>query len=149
MKIILGADHGGFELKNYIREQLQTQGYETLDLGVNDGTSVDYPDKAAEVCRALLAGEGDLGLLFCGTGIGMSLAANKFPGIRAAHVSDVYSAGKAREHNNANVLCLGGRTLGPELAWAIVQAFLTGEFAGGRHQRRVDKIMALEQVQHG
>ncbi|MDO5016608.1 MAG: ribose 5-phosphate isomerase B [Eubacteriales bacterium] len=145
MKIVLGADHGGYLLKDYIREQLEAAGHEVTDLGVNDSTSVDYPDQAAKVCEAYLSGDYTCGLLFCGTGIGISIAANKIKGIRAAHVADAFSARMAREHNNANIICLGGRTLGTELAWSIVEAYLSAEFVGDRHQRRIDKITALEE----
>lgn len=145
MKIVLGADHGGYLLKDYIREQLEAAGHQVCDLGVHDPSSVDYPDQAAKVCKAYLSGDYDCGLLFCGTGIGISIAANKIAGIRAAHVADAFSARMAREHNNANILCLGGRTLGTELAWSIVEAYLSAKFAAGRHQRRIDKITALEE----
>lgn len=144
MKIILGADHGAYELKNFIIEKLEEAGHEVTNMGVDDPTSVDYPDKAEEVCRELLSGDYDCGFLFCGTGIGISIAANKIDGIRAALVSDEFSARMAKIHNNANILCMGGRTIGPELAWSITQAYLNSEFEGGRHLRRVDKIMALE-----
>lgn len=143
MKILLGADHGGVDLKNELAERLQAEGHEICDAGVCDHTSVDYPDIAEKVCRELLAGGAERALLFCGTGLGISMAANKIGGIRAAAVSDCFSARMARQHNNANVLCLGGRTLGPELAVEIVHAYLAAEFEGGRHARRVGKIDAL------
>lgn len=144
MKLIMSSDHGGVDLKNEMAERLQKDGYEVLDLGVHDHSSVDYPDQAKAACEAYLAGKGDFVLLFCGTGIGISMAANKMDGMRAANASDVFSAKMARAHNNANALCLGGRTLGPELAYELIKAFLTTDFEGGRHQRRVDKIMALQ-----
>jgi ribose 5-phosphate isomerase B len=110
-----------------------------------NGDSVDYPDYAALVARAIVAGEADRGILICGTGIGMSIAANKFPGIRAALVGDMFSARMAREHNNANILVMGGRVLTPEDAVGMVEAWLEADFAGGRHQRRLDKIAQIEE----
>lgn len=145
MKIVLGADQGGVDLKNDLSKRLTEAGYEVTDLGLNEAVSIDYPDKAVEVCRTLLEQESDCGIIVCGTGIGVSIAANKVPGIRAAHCSDCFSARMAREHNDANVITLGGRTLGTELAFEIVTAYLTASFAGGRHQRRVDKINALDE----
>lgn len=143
MKIAVGTDHGGFELKEYIIKCLAEKGYDYTDFGIKEVKSVDYPDIAKEVGQAVARGDFDCGILFCGTGIGISIAANKLAGIRAALVSDCFSAQKAKEHNNANIICLGGRTTGPELAWAIVESYLQAEFAGGRHARRVDKIMDL------
>ncbi len=144
MKIIVGADQGGFELKAFIQMKLEEKGHKVKNMGLDETISIDYPDKAEEVCQALLEEKADLAILFCGTGIGICIAANKIQGIRAAHLSDEYSARMAKKHNDANVICLGGRTLGPELAWSIVEAFINAEFEGGRHLRRVDKIMALE-----
>ena len=112
----LGSDHGGFELKNYVKDWLVKKGYEVMDFGSHNEESVDYPDIAKEVCNAVVSGEVECGMLFCGTGIGMSIAANKINGIRAACVSDTFSAKMTKQHNNANVICLGGRTLGSELA---------------------------------
>ncbi len=142
MKIFIGCDHGGIELKNEIFEHLKAQNYDITDLGVYTGESIDYPDKAIEVCKKVLAeAEADArGIIICGTGIGVSIAANKIKGIRAALLADCYSARMAREHNNANVITLGGRTTGPELGKAIVDHYLNSEFAGGRHARRVDKL---------
>ena len=120
-----------------------------MDLGTNSADSVDYPDYAKKVCEEIQKGNSDLGILICGTGIGMSLAANKFEGIRAACVSDVYSAKMSRNHNNANVLCIGARVIGDEVCKLIIKTFLENEFEAGRHQRRVDKIMAFEKENKG
>ena len=126
MKIIIGADHGGFELKEIIKEHLDKKGISIDDVGTFDTSSVDYPDIAVKVCNKLLAKEGDFGILICGTGIGISITANKIHGIRAALCSDEFSARATRAHNNSNVLCLGGRVTGPELAKSICDAFLSG-----------------------
>lgn len=144
MAIALGSDHGGFELKNEIKKHLEDLGLAVQDFGTHTKDSVDYPDIAEAVCVPVAAGAFDFGILVCGTGIGISIAANKVNGIRAAHCTDAYSAAKAKEHNNANVICLGGRITGVDLALTIVDAYLGAEFEGGRHQTRVDKIMALE-----
>ncbi len=143
-KVLIACDHGGIELKQQLAGDLATWEYEVVDLGVNEPTSVDYPDFALKLGRGVVAGEGDLGVLVCGTGIGMSIAANKVPGVRAAMVGDEFSARMARQHNNANVVCLGGRVLGPDRARAILKAFMDAEFEGGRHQRRLDIITAAE-----
>lgn len=143
-KVYLGSDHGGFELKNTLAAHLREQGWETEDLGCYSAESCDYPDFAAAVGRAVTANEGTLGLLVCGTGIGMSLAANKIPGVRAAVCGDVYSAKMTRRHNDANILCLGARVTGPGLAEEIADAFFSSSFEGGRHARRVAKIAELE-----
>ncbi len=143
-KVYLGSDHGGFELKNVLAAHLREQGWETEDLGCYSAESCDYPDFAAAVGRAVTANEGTLGLLVCGTGIGMSLAANKIPGVRAAVCGDVYSAKMTRRHNDANILCLGARVTGPGLAEEIADAFFSSSFEGGRHARRVAKIAELE-----
>ena len=143
-KIIAGSDHGGFRLKQYLVEVLREWGYEVEDLGVFSEDSVDYPDVAEKVAHRVLEVPGSRGLLLCGTGIGVSIAANKVKGIRAAHVSDPYSASMAAAHNSANILTMGGRVVGPELARSILRAYLETPFEGGRHQRRVDKITALE-----
>lgn len=142
--IAIGCDHGGFELKNRIEKHLEERGIEYKDFGTFDEKSCDYPDIAEKVCGAIVSGSSDKGILVCGTGIGMSIAANKIKGIRAAHVTDVYSAKMTKVHNNANVICLGGRVTGEELAFMIVDSWLDAEFAGGRHQNRIDKISALE-----
>ncbi|OXZ39400.1 ribose 5-phosphate isomerase B [Finegoldia magna] len=149
MKIAIAADHGGFELKDSMVEYIKSLGNQVVDLGTNSADSVDYPDYAKKVCEEIQKGNSDLGILICGTGIGMSLAANKFEGIRAACVSDVYSAKMSRNHNNANVLCFGARVIGDEVAKLIIKTFLENEFKAGRHQRRVDKIMAFEKENKG
>lgn len=149
MRIAIAADHGGFELKDSMVEYIKSLGNEVVDLGTNSADSVDYPDYAKKVCEEIQKGNSDLGILICGTGIGMSLAANKFEGIRAACVSDVYSAKMSRNHNNANVLCIGARVIGDEVAKLIIKTFLENEFEAGRHQRRVDKIMAFEKENKG
>lgn len=143
-KIALGADHGGYELKQAILAHLREQGYAVQDFGTDGPASVDYPDYAIPLARAVAAGEYDLGILICGTGIGMSIAANKVRGARAAACSDTYSARMSRQHNNANILCLGGRVLGLGLALDIVDTWLGAEFEGGRHARRVGKITDAE-----
>jgi ribose 5-phosphate isomerase B len=142
--IAIGCDHGGFELKNEIIKHLEEKGFEIKDFGCYDTNSVDYPDIARVVCESVVSEESEKGILVCGTGIGMSIAANKVKGIRAALLSDTFSAKMTAAHNNSNVIALGGRVLGVELAKDIVDAYLSSEFMGGRHQNRVDKIMALE-----
>lgn len=142
--IAIGCDHGGLNLKACIEEFLKENGFEYEDLGTYDSSSCDYPDIAEKVCESVVSGESDKGILICGTGIGMSIAANKVKGIRAAHVTDTYSSRMAKEHNNANVICLGERITGCDLALEIVKAYLSAEFQGGRHQNRVDKIMKIE-----
>ena len=144
MKIAMGADHGGFSLKETIKQHLEEQGHEILDLGTYDTASCHYPVYAEKVARAVAAGQAERGILVCGTGIGMSIAANKIPGIRAAAVSDCFTAQATREHNDANILCLGERTVGPGLALRIVDTYLAAQFQGGRHQTRLDMIAALE-----
>lgn len=140
MKLGVGSDHGGYELKEFIKTQLEAEGHEVVDYGTFNGESVDYPDVGKKVALAVQAGEVQYGFVFCGTGIGISLAANKVEGIRCALVSEEFSARMSRAHNDANMLAMGGRTTGPELAWSIMQAFLSTEFEGGRHARRVGKI---------
>lgn len=142
--IAIGCDHGGFELKTHIISHLKEQNIEVKDCGTYDETSCDYPDIAEKVCAAVNSGECDRGILVCGTGIGMSIAANKIHGIRAALCTDVYSAKMTKQHNNSNVICLGGRVTGRELAFMIVDTWLSEEFLGGRHQNRIDKITAIE-----
>lgn len=144
MKIGIGSDHGGVNHKAAIIKHLQENGYQTVDYGTEQAAAVDYPDIAQKVCEAYKNEAFDLGILVCGTGIGMSIAANKVKGIRAAHVTDCYSARMCREHNNAQILCLGERITGVDLALEIVDAFLKAEHQGGRHARRVEKIMSLE-----
>ena len=144
MKIAIGADHGGFELKCAVMNHLLNKKIEYVDCGC-EGERVDYPDIAEAVCKKVTSGECELAILVCGTGIGMSIAANKIKGIRAAVCSDWYSAKYTRLHNNANVLCLGGRVLGAGLALELVDVFLETEFEGGRHSDRIDKITKLEE----
>ena len=145
MVLALGSDHGGFQLKEEIKELLISDGIEFRDFGCYSEESCDYPDIANEVALAVKTGEYDFGLLFCGTGIGMSIAANKVPGIRAACCSDSFSAKYTRMHNDSNILCLGARVVGTGLASELVNIFLNTSFEGGRHQRRIDKISALEE----
>lgn len=140
----IGNDHGGFELKIHIKKMLESKGYEVKDFGTHNTDSVDYPDIAIPLCESVVSGECECGILVCGTGIGMSIAANKINGIRAAHITDSFSARMTKMHNNANVICLGGRITGPEIASDIVEAYLGAQFQGGRHENRVNKIMALE-----
>lgn len=143
--VVIASDHGGFGLKQELIASLKEQGVEFEDLGCYDTGSVDYPVYAEKVCRAVLDGKADKGILVCGTGIGMSMAANKFRGIRAALVADCYSAEMTRQHNDANVLCLGGRTVGPELAKKIMEIFLNTPFSGvEKHIRRVGMIKEFE-----
>ena len=144
MKIALGCDHGGFEHKNAILEHLKNNGFEVVDFGIYENVSVDYPDIATKVCQSIQKKECELGILVCGTGIGMSLAANKFKGIRAAALSEHFSAKYTRLHNNSNVLCLGGRVIGVGTALELVDLFVNTEFEGGRHQTRIDKISEIE-----
>lgn len=144
MRIALGADHAGVTLKNDIKAMLEERGLEVLDLGTETRESVDYPDFAAAVGRAVAGGQADRGILCCGSGLGMAMAANKVPGIRAAPIVDLMSAKLCREHNDANVLALGERLTAAPLARAIVDVFLNTPFAGGRHTGRVAKINALD-----
>ncbi len=149
MRIALGADHAGVALKQEIKRLLDERGIAYTDFGTDSTASVDYPDFASAVGREVAAGAFDRGILFCGSGIGMAMAANKIPGIRAAAIVDEPSARLSREHNDANVLALGERLTPPDLARRIVAAFLDTPFAGGRHQRRVDKITAMDRsIQH-
>ena len=147
-KIILGGDHAAPELKAIVREHLLARGFEVEDVGTHSTESCNYPDIARVLCKKLQNGEGDLGILICGTGIGMSMAANKHRGIRAACCSDTFSARLTREHNNANVLCFGARVVAQGLALELVDAFVNAEFEGGKHQKRVDMITAIEQEQN-
>ena len=143
-KVVLGSDHAGLALRAEALRVVRESGYEAEDLGPPPGESVDYPDLAQKVAEAVAAGRARLGILVCGTGIGMSIAANKVRGVRAAHCTTEYEARMARAHNDANVLCMGERVLGAGQAGAVVGAFLSQPFEGGRHQRRVDKITAME-----
>ncbi|HEY3929464.1 MAG TPA: ribose 5-phosphate isomerase B [Candidatus Koribacter sp.] len=145
MKIALGADHAGFELKNKIKQYLSEQGIEVQDFGTDTNDSVDYPDFARQVGEAVSDHHVNLGVLVCGTGIGMDMSANKVPGIRAARCDTTFEAQMSREHNDANVLALGARVLEPQAALEIVNTWIHAQFLGGRHQRRVDKIHEIEQ----
>ena len=146
MRIALGSDHAGFELKTILAKTLVEWGHETLDLGTDNGTdSVDYPDFGAAVGRSVASGDCDVGVAVCGTGIGISIAANKVPGVRAATVHDVTSAHLAREHNHANVLCLGARLTGPVVAVEALGAWLDATPAEGRHVARIAKIDELDE----
>ncbi|MFC1523507.1 ribose 5-phosphate isomerase B [Thermodesulfobacteriota bacterium] len=140
MRIAIGSDHGGMELKNLIVSQLQEAGHEVMDQGCHSLQSVDYPDFAELVCRLVEQDQSDRGILICGTGIGMSIAANRRKTIRAALCHELFTTRMSREHNNANVLCLGARVIGPGLALEMVDLWLKTEFAGGRHQQRIDKM---------
>ena len=143
-RIVLGSDHAGIGLKSEAVRLVEEMGYEVSDLAPSTTESVDYPDYAARVAAEVAAGRARLGVLVCGTGIGMSIAANKVKGIRAAHCVTEFDARMARAHNDANVLCIGARVLGPGLALEVVRAFLEQPFEGGRHQRRIDKITGME-----
>ena len=144
MDIGLACDHGGFELKEELKAFLKSSGLQAVDFGTFDETSVDYPDFGILLAQKVSKGELKRGILICGTGIGMSIVANKFPGVRAALVNDLYSARCSREHNDSNVLVIGGRVVGKELAKEIARVWLNTSFAGGRHQKRLGKIEALE-----
>ena len=146
MKIAMGADHGGYSLKEVIKKHLVENGHEVLDLGTHDTESCNYPVYAEKVAYAVKDKDADLGVLICGTGIGMSIAANKVKGIRAAAVSDCFTAQATREHNDSNIICLGERIVGPGLAMRIVDTWLEASFQGGRHQTRVDMICELEEA---
>jgi ribose 5-phosphate isomerase B len=144
MRIALGADHAGVGLKDALKPFLDARGVTYIDVGTHGGDSVDYPDYAALVGRAVTSGDVDFGLLVCGSGIGMAIAANKLPGVRAAVATEVESARLSRSHNDANVLTLGARLTSEPVARDIVAAFLDTPYEGGRHQRRIDKITAME-----
>jgi ribose 5-phosphate isomerase B len=142
--IVIGSDHGGLNLKSALTSYLQRRGCSVSDAGTDNDASVDYPDFGQKVAEMVVARTADLGILICGTGIGMSIAANKVPGIRAALVTDVFMARMAKEHNNANILVLGGRVLDEQNACDLVGAWLDATFEGGRHQGRLDKITEIE-----
>ena len=142
--IVIGCDHGGFELKQELMNYLKSNGKEVLDCGTYDTQSVDYPDIAEKTCKEYLKGGYEFGILICGTGIGISMAANKIDGIRCALVSNEYSAEMTKRHNNANMLAFGGRVTGVELAISILKAYMNAEFEGGRHENRINKIHSLE-----
>jgi len=145
MKIALAADHAGFALKTDLAAWLREAGHDVLDLGTNSEESVDYPEYGAKLARAIEAGDAERGIAVCGSGIGISIAVNRNPACRCARVDDPLSARLSREHNDANCLALGGRLIGSDMARACVTAFLGTDFAGGRHQRRVDELSALMQ----
>lgn len=145
MRIAIGADHAGFELKGFIVEYLTSSGHVPLDMGAHSPDPVDYPDVSRKVAESMQQGEAELGILVCGSGVGTSVAANKFVGIRAAVCHDTFSAHQGREDDDVNVLCLGGRVIGRALALEIVKTWLAAEFSGlERHQRRLDKVIAIE-----
>lgn len=145
MRVVIGSDHAGYELKEGLKLFLVALGHEVIDVGTNSTAAVDYPDFARAVGEAVVRGEGERGILICGSGVGASIAANKIPGVRAAVCHDEYSAAQGVEHDNMNVLTLGGRVVGPELASKLVQAFLGAKFSHDeRHVRRVNKILAME-----
>ncbi|HHZ00849.1 MAG TPA: ribose 5-phosphate isomerase B [Tissierellia bacterium] len=144
MKIVLSSDHGGFELKEEIKAHLIKKGYDVIDIGVKDTQSVDYPDYGKRAALMVAGQEADRGIVVCGTGIGISIAANKVKGIRCALCTNEYMARMSRMHNNANMLALGGRVVGRGLALDIVDAWLSAEFEGGRHEIRINKIMDIE-----
>lgn len=139
-RIALASDHAGFELKEILRDELEELGHEVLDLGTDSLDSVDYPDFGRKAAEAVVAGEAQAGVIVCGTGIGISIAANRVPGARTALCHDITTARLSREHNDANILALGARIIGTEIARDCVRTFLATPFAGGRHQRRVDKL---------
>lgn len=144
MKIVIASDHGGVDLKEAIRDFLQGRGIEVQDLGTENNESVDYPDFGEKVARLVSSGKVENGVLVCGTGIGMSIVANKFPRVRAALVTDEYTARMSKEHNNANILVLGGRVISPEQACRMVEVWLDSVFEGGRHNKRLEKIARIE-----
>ena len=146
MRIALSADHAGFELKDLLAAWLAETGHEVIDLGTINGDSVDYPDFGARLAQSVASGEADRGIAVCGSGIGISIAANRNPGCRCALVSEPLSATLARTHNDANVIALGSRLIGPDMAKACVAAFLATDFEGGRHQRRVDLLNTAKDI---
>ena len=146
MRIVIGADHAGFSLKGPMIELLEQEGYSVLDVGTHSPDPADYPDYAQAVGEAVLSGEAELGILLCGSGVGASIAANKMRGIRAALCHDVFSARQSREDDDANVLCLGPRVIGPKLAEELVRAFLAARFSQAeRHRRRLEKVARLDE----
>ncbi|MCF8567142.1 ribose 5-phosphate isomerase B [Alicyclobacillus tolerans] len=149
MKIAIASDHAGFRLKEALKPALKELNVEADDLGTYDENSVDYPDYAEKVAKGVASGEYERGILICGTGLGMCISANKVPGVRAVTVNDEFSARMSRAHNNANVLTMGERVVGPGLAADIIKVWLETEFEGGRHSRRVDKMTALEDSSRG
>lgn len=147
-KFILAADHGGYSLKEQMLKKLTDlhPDMQFSDAGCHEGEVVDYPNLAKIACEKMLNGEYEAAILFCGTGIGISIAANKIAGVRCANLTDCYSAAKAKQHNNANAIALGGRITGEDLALEIIEAYLQAEFEGGRHQKRVDLLMSFERL---
>ena len=143
MKYYIGADHAGIEIKAFVKDLFEQRGHEVIDMGPYSKDRVDYPDLAEKVCKKVLEDVGSMGILICGSGLGMSMAANKFDGIRAALCHNEYSAKMARKHNDANILCLGERVSGEGMIEAIIKAWDKAEFEGGRHTQRVEKINAL------
>ena len=146
--VVIASDHAGYELKEKVAAYLKSKGVQFADLGTDSDKSVDYPVFAEKLCNEILSGRAEKGILVCGTGIGMSIAANKFKGIRAAACSEVFSARLTRQHNDANVICFGARVIGEGTALDIVDAFLETEFEGGKHKKRVDMISEIEEKQH-
>ncbi len=144
MKVVIGNDHGATHLKEVLKNYLIEKGNEVIDLGIKDGEKVDYPLKGEEIAHYVLNSDVDFGIALCGTGIGISISCNKVKGIRAAVCSEPYSAKMSKEHNNANILCMGGRVVGDELAKMILDAYMSAHFLGDRHQRRVDLISNIE-----
>ena len=144
LPIVIASDHAGFSLKEQVKKHLEEKGIEYIDLGTDSAESVAYPEYAAKLCHTIQDGKSNMGILVCGTGIGMSMAANKHKGIRAACVSDTFSAKATRMHNDANVLCFGERVVGAGLAFELVDAFLGTEYEGGRHQVRVDMLNSFD-----
>ena len=142
-QVAIGCDHAAFDFKQVLKQHLVEHGYSVIDVGVDEAVRCDYPDYAAKVCNTIQSGNAKWGLLLCGTGIGMSMSANKFPNIRAAVVSDCFSAAATRQHNDANVLCMGSRVVGIGLAKRILDSWCNSSFEGGRHQARIDKMMNM------
>ncbi|MDD7306297.1 MAG: ribose 5-phosphate isomerase B [Peptoniphilaceae bacterium] len=146
MKYVIGNDHGGIDLVDAVEEKLKELGHQVEKVGTFSKESVDYPDFAKKACQKVIDKEADFAILLCGTGVGMSLSANKIKGIRAACVSETYSAKMSRAHNNANCLCMGARVIGSEVCKDIVEVFASTKFEGGRHEKRVNKIMDIEEM---
>lgn len=144
MKIAIGNDHAGVEYKFILKDFLEKQGHEVINFGTDEHVSCDYPDYAAKVAKAVQSGQAERGVLICGTGVGMSIAANKHKGIRASLCGDTYSAEFTRRHNDSNVLVLGARVIGVEIMLSVAKVYFSTEFEGGRHQRRVDKLEKLD-----
>ena len=145
MKIVIGCDHAGFEFKAPVIAHLEEKGHTVIDVGTNSADSCNYPEYAYKLCQTITSGEAELGFLICGTGVGMSIAANKVEGIRAACVSEVFSARLTRQHNDTNVLCFGARVVGLGTALDLCDSFLDAEYEGGKHAKRVAMITAIEQ----